>query len=68
MANHREQLKKIVDESAAAKIDGKLVDLYTASALLQVYDAVSPENLEKLTSKPLDEQVSIAFRVISKAN
>lgn len=67
MANYRNQLQKIVDESTAAKIDGTLVDLFSASALLQVYDAVSPENLDKLTAMPVGGQVLTAFRILNKA-
>jgi len=43
-----QQIRKIVDTSTAGKVAGHTVDLFTASALLKVYDALQkPETKEK---------------------
>lgn len=34
-----EKLRKIVSEKQASKIDGVLVDTFTASAIVQIYDS-----------------------------
>ena len=39
-----EALKQIVADKSAAKVHGVMVDMFTASAIMQVYDAVSDKN------------------------
>ena len=41
-------LRQIVADKNAAKVHGILVDLFTASAIMQVYDAVNDANKEKM--------------------
>ena len=41
-------LRQIVADKNAAKVHGVLVDLFTASAIMQVYDAVNDANKEKM--------------------
>ena len=41
-------LRQIVADKGAAKVHGVLVDLFTASAIMQVYDAVNDANKEKM--------------------
>jgi hypothetical protein len=45
-----EALRQIVTDKSAAKVNGVLVDLFTASAIMQVYDAVNNANKEKMDS------------------
>ena len=45
-----EALRQIVADKNAAKVNGTLVDLFTASAIMQVYDAVNDANKEKMDS------------------
>jgi len=42
-----DKMKKIVKDKQAMKIDGVMVDLYTASAVTQIYDKVNPANKKK---------------------
>ena len=41
-------LRGIVDNKQAEKLHGMMVDMFTASALVQVYDKVNDENQEKM--------------------
>jgi hypothetical protein len=43
-------LRQIVADKNAAKVNGTLVDLFTASAIMQVYDAVNDANKVKMDS------------------
>ena len=43
-------LRQIVTDKNSAKVNGTLVDLFTASAIMQVYDAVNDANKEKMDS------------------
>ena len=49
------QMRDIVDNKSAMNVtfgDGKqMVDMYTASVLVQIYDKVSPENKEKIVQR-----------------
>jgi len=59
-----EQFRKIVSESQMGKIDGVKVDLYTASAVVKVYGALSPQNQEKLMSLPIKKMVNVVWKLI----
>ena len=49
------QMRNIVDNKSAMEVtfgDGKqMVDMYTASVLVQIYDKVNPENKEKIVQR-----------------
>jgi hypothetical protein len=49
------QMRDIVDNKSAMKVkfgDGEqMVDMYTASVLIQIYDKVNPENKEKIVQR-----------------
>lgn len=50
----------------ASKVDGMLLDHFSASALVQIYDALSPENQAKLEAMPLDRAMDIVWKLASK--
>jgi hypothetical protein len=63
---------KIVENRQNAKIarsptDRVSMDLYSASAIMQVYDALSPANREKFAALPLRKMADVAFKLINKA-
>ena len=57
-------LRKIVKEKTAAKINGMLVDLFTASAIIKVFDALNIGNQEKFKDMPLLKMQKVAFQLI----
>lgn len=59
-----ETLRKIVSECQAAKVDGALVDLFTASAIVKVYDALNETNKAKFAALPVRRMASVAGRAV----
>jgi hypothetical protein len=69
------QMRDIVDNKSAMEVefgDGKqMVDMYTASVLVQIYDKVNPENKEKIvqrvgTIEKFTKLMPTLFNMISK--
>ena len=56
--------RAIVREHQAAKINEVLVDGFSASAIMQVYDAVNDANKAKLLTLPVARVADIAFKLI----
>ena len=61
-------LRRIVKDKQAEKIDGKLMDLFTASMLVQVYEALSPSNHDKFERLPLMNLVNFGWSMMKKAS
>lgn len=65
-----EILQRIVNnhQCEKVKINGRkvLIDGTSASLTLQVYNALSPANQEKMGALPLDKMISLAYRLIEK--
>lgn len=60
------KLKKIVKEHQAMEIDGTLIDAFSASAALTVYNALSEKNQERFASEPITEMVRKAFILLKR--
>ena len=61
-----DRLRLIVKERQANRVDGVFVDLFSASAAVQVYDAVSDANKERLAKLPVRKLISVCFGAIDK--
>ena len=59
-------LRQIVADKQYAKVDGVSIDLTTANLLLQILDALSPANKENYLGKPIEQMVSIAYKILGK--
>lgn len=59
-----EAVRAIVRDHEAARIDGYIVDAYTASMLVAVYDGLKPENQEKFGLLPLMKLVEIGWGAV----
>lgn len=57
----KKQNKKVTDPISKKKMT---VDLMSASAVVQVYDAISKPNKEKFVAKPLPQMVGIAYKLV----
>jgi len=62
-----DQMRQIVKEKTARKIQGKMVDLWTASHVVQVYDALKPENQKKLMAMPLLQMIGVVWKLVDAA-
>ena len=60
-------IRQIVTERQYAKVDGLMVDLFSASAIIAVYDALNEVNRTKYAARPARQMASIAFRVMKRA-
>jgi hypothetical protein len=58
--------REIVLQKQHAMIDGVIVDLFTASAVVQVYDALNPDNQHKLSNMPAPKLVSVVWKLLKK--
>ena len=60
------KMKKIVKNKSAMKIDGVMVDLYTASAVTKIYDIVNPANKKKMEKMSPQGLATAAFKILGK--
>jgi hypothetical protein len=59
-------LRQIVVDRQYAKIDGITVDLFSASTILAVYDALNDTNKAKFSKLEAHRMFGIAFKTIQK--
>jgi hypothetical protein len=57
-------IKRIVDNEQYAKIDGCMIDLFSASAIIKVYDAINEDNKAKYRTKTAPVMANIAFELL----
>jgi len=57
-------VRQIVERRQYAKVDGVMVDLFSASAIVAVYDALKPENQAKFREAPVGLMARIAFKLV----
>jgi len=57
-------LRQIVSDKQRGKVEGMMVDLFTASAIVSVLDAINETNKEKLLALPVDRMADIAFKMM----
>ena len=60
------QLEKIVQDKQHAKIKGKIVDLFTASMIMKIYNAVNDSNKKRMDSLPLEKLVNLAYKMMKR--
>jgi hypothetical protein len=61
-----DRLRWIVHHKTAAKTEGVMVDLFTASMLVQVYDNLSEENRAKFIALPITRMASVGWEVLKR--
>jgi len=61
-----EAMMKIVDQKQAAKIDGVMVDMFTASAVTQIYNKVNDTNKAKLDKMKATQLANVAMKLMQK--
>lgn len=66
-ADRMSAIRKVVAEKTYAKVDGTMIDLFTASAIVNVYDALSDPNKAKFSSLPAGKMGILAFSVLNRA-
>ena len=61
-----DKVNAIVSDKQAAKIGGKMIDMQTASVIVQVYSKVNAATKKKMENEKIEKLVSIAQRVMAK--
>ncbi len=59
-----DKFRDIVTHHQHAKIDGQSVDAFSASLVVQVYDALSPENQAKYAAMPVRQMIAVALKLL----
>lgn len=60
------KLRTIVADKTAAKIDGVLVDIFSSSAALQVYDHLNDDNKRKMAGLPIRKMMGIVLKMLAR--
>jgi len=60
-------LRKIVKDHQHATVQGVKVDAYSASAAIQIYDALNPDNQRKLAAMPIKVMLDVVWRLVGKS-
>jgi len=60
-----QKLKKIVADCQHAKVDGVDVDLFTASAVVQVHDALNEKNRTKFVGLDILQMVDLTWKLVA---
>ena len=61
-----DKVKEIASKKQAMKIDGVMVDSFTASAISQIYDKVNDANKKKMDSLPITKLANLAMKMMQK--
>jgi len=61
-----DKVKEIASKKSAKKIDGVMVDSFTASAISQIYDKVNDANKKKMEKLPITKLANLAFKMMQK--
>ena len=57
-------MQSIVKDKQAKEIEGVLVDMFTASALLQAYEQVNDSNKRRIETSKLNQLIAISHIVM----
>lgn len=60
------RIRDIVENKQFAMLEGVLVDLYTASVIIAVYDKLNIKNKLKFVSKDIPTMANIAYKFIDR--
>lgn len=61
-----DQVKDIAAKKQAKKINGVMVDMFTASAISKVYDAVNDANKAKMEKLPITKLADLAMKMMKR--
>jgi|TARA_R110000796_G_scaffold1968_2_gene7908 hypothetical protein len=62
-----ETVQSIVKDKQAKEIEGVLVDMFTASALVQAYEQVNDSNKRRIETSNLDQLIGISHIIMGGA-
>lgn len=59
-------VRDVLKDKQAKKIQGMLCDTFTASAMVQLMDKLSQDNLNKFKSMPFQKAVDVTWKLVLK--
>jgi hypothetical protein len=59
-----EELRSIVNNHQNGVVDGERVDLFTASAIIAIYNGLSEANQVKYAEMPVAKMANVAFKLL----
>ena len=59
-------IREVVTNCQYAKIDGVMMDLFSANAICQVFDALNDDNKVKFAANKAPIMAKIAFKIMSE--
>lgn len=57
-------IRRIVERQQYAKVDGCMIDLFSASAVVAVYDRLNSENQAKFCAMTAPKMAAVAFKLV----
>lgn len=63
MSTRYETAKRVTESGNAGKLEGALLDIFTAGAIVAVYEGLSERNQERFDSIPLDRFLEFIWKV-----
>ena len=57
-------IRQIVERHQYAKVDGTMIDLFSASAIVKIYNALNEQNRERFASLPASKMALLAFKLL----
>ncbi len=57
-------VKRIVNNGQYEKVDGGMLDLFSASAIVAIYDKLSPDAQAKYRTIPVQRMAIMAFKLL----
>ena len=64
--NTIEKMREIVSKKQAMKVGGVMVDMFTASAVVQIYDKVNDANKKKMDKMKPQQLANVAYKIMQK--
>ena len=64
--NTIDKVQSIMDNGSAMKIDGVMVDTFTASVIMAIYNKVNEKNQDKMRSMPVEKLASSAYKLANR--
>ena len=64
--NTIDKVQSIMDNGSAMKIDGVMVDTFTASVIMSIYNKVNEKNQDKMRSMPVEKLASSAYMLANR--
>ena len=59
-----EALRRIVSDGQMRRVEGQFVDIFTASHVLTVYDALGPANREKFSGYNINQMDAVTWKLL----